>query len=175
MSPLLGPCEKTIQDQITSHIVKNRNYFDIYAFACCYEQNETNNAKVVTMVNDFQKMLFKPACIQAAVAACDHPIEYSSLATQQYTPISSSMAGFRFKQMYNIFMSLKTEIIWLYCGTDKDVYAPELNPRELIYFDKIISYDPSLDWNYQHFMGIMSYDNKIKEPLLKTITEIATL
>ncbi len=176
VSPSICITDERYRDRYRDYFVHNRRYFDVYSMHCSYDVNEQNTALLMAFLNEVLQIAPKEVWVTRwSVPSSDVPImSPSTMGGITWHPVRWAEAS---HHMLNVFQGVedltKHKTRWFFTGCGFDEYHPDKQVQEPLWVQYPHLYPKStLSWNYSHFLGLLTYDNKVKEPILDTLLKL---
>lgn len=170
--------EKSIQMYL-DFFVHNRQHFDGYAVHICNDMREHNLGKVSSLLNQVMKILPKKIWVTKWAVPCldERVINPQVMASSGWQPYKQKDAVRRLEHSFTFFESMASAgSVWFYTGTDRDLYKPKKVPGCHELWQSQPTHVPeeySYDWQYWHFLGLLTSDGVPKDELLEGIVRLA--
>lgn len=176
VSPSISLVDFDVKDMYLEYFLHNRNRFDVYSLDYTYDITEQSTASLTALLNEVLRVLPKDVWITRwAMSACDELVQNPfSIAPSLWKPLNELEASMRLKIGFETIESITGgRSKWFYSGCSKDEYHPSGKVIESLWRKHPHLYkDNSTSWNYSNFMGLITYKNVIKEPLLEALIEL---
>ncbi|MFA5385919.1 MAG: hypothetical protein WC364_14900 [Eubacteriales bacterium] len=172
ISPPISIVAPEFQDMYLDYFIHNRAYFDVYGLHCVYELQEMTIGLITSFLLQVLTTLDKPVWITRwAVPACEYSTSDRSIATCLWKPVNYAVASAMLRTGFRIIEKITTNTKWFFVGIGKDDYDPNKAAPDM--WDKFTLPSISVsNWGYQHFLGIIDNQNKLKQPILDEFLSI---
>lgn len=172
ISPPICLINEKYQSRYFNYLISNRNNFDIYGLSYFYDCNEPNIAKLFTCINQLVNISKKPIYVlNWSVYCCEKDIEQNYLQSNFVKNTQTEAYLILLKNYNNLVNNFKTKIEW-FLKPSKDDYAPSKSVPNEINTYSTFGFDRTNYWNFNHFLGLVDYNNNIKQKILDAYIEI---
>lgn len=180
LSPSIGILDASLINLYIGYFIRNRQHFDAYSIHCCNPSDEHSIGILTHLISQIMKISPKELWITKwAVPSFEGKVVSSKfLGPSLWSPDNYAVASQRLRRMFSLIeMSASRGSKWFYTGIGEDLYSPRTSPDFYDYW-KTQFFKPNISeytsyWNYWHFLGMVTCDKKIKEPVIKTILGLA--
>ncbi len=180
LSPGIGLVDEKLSRLYLDYFIHNRQFFDGYALHICNDMREHALGRVSSFLKQVLDVLPKKLWITKwAVPAFNGKIINSqAVAPLGWEPFQFRDAAQRIERSFSFIETVASAgSHWFYTGTGKDYYKPKrkAGPEEFWQADisSIVPPEYSYSWEYWHFLGLMDSDGNVKNPLLRSLCQLA--
>lgn len=176
LSPQIAVIAPDLRDAYLEFLVHNRSYFDVYALNCCYDYNEVTTAFLTGLLSEIISTAAKEVWVTRwSVGASNEPIRYGQIMPEkEFVPLLFTQAAAYLRSVFNNIENITNKRCkWFFTGVHVDRYHPDKKREESIWDDH-----PNLEggrgpyWDFSDVSGLVTYDGKIKEPLLEALLQL---
>lgn len=176
ISPSVCLVDYEFRDKYLEYFLYNRQYFDVYSLNCAYDTDERSLALLTALLNELLQVLSKEVWVTRwSVCSSDELVQNTfTIADANWKPPHPSESAQRLKSVFTTIESItKGKSKWFFSGGFKDEYHPSSKIVEPIWKKYPHLYPESSPvWGPSHFMGLVDYHNKIKEPILEALIDL---
>jgi len=182
LSPGIGVMNENYRRFYLDFFVQNHRLFDGYALHVCNNLREHTLGQIASFLNQVMKLSAKPLWITKwAVPTFEGKIINTQVIGETgWEPYTYSNAVKRLIRSFVFFEDMASSgSYWFYTGTGKDIYKPRrvIGPKEFWepHNSSVISEpeDYTPDWDYRHFLGMLTADGAFKEKFFKGLLNLA--
>ena len=181
LSPAISAIHEKYQQKYLDLFVHNRQYFDGYAVHCCNDMTEHTLGQLSSLLTQVMSILPRPVWVTKWAVPCfdDKVINPQVMGPSGWQPYKSVAAGHRLNRSFELIESLvrTSGSHWFYTGFGQDIYKPRAVPGKQEFWQpfatSIVPEEYPYGWEYWHFLGMMTAENKIKTRLLENLIRLA--
>lgn len=179
LSPAIEVIDESLQKPYLDYFIEHRQYFDGYTVHCCNDFTEHTLAKLSSFLNQVMMVLPKKLWVTRwAVPTLDGQIiNPHFIGGSGWAPYQSNAAELRLHRSFTLLDSIASMgSYWFYTGIGADLYSPRLKPSPKDFWRTNLSYQPqrySYDWDYWHFLGMLTSDGQLKSRFLNSFVQFA--
>jgi hypothetical protein len=173
LSPFIRIVPEESRDLYLRYFTDHRNDFDAYSFDGCFDLTDHAYGLLTTFLHRVMKVLHKPVWAFLSVPSCEHFITSSNeLSPVEWKPVRPKVAASKMIQIVSAVERMCSGFsTWFFLSSGRDFYHPQRRPVESYWQEEWFHHsDTSLTlWDYRHFVGLLSHDNKIKGEILRNV------
>ncbi len=180
VSPAISLVSAEFQEKYLDYFIHNRSLFDAYALHICYGLEEQSTNLLSSLLNQVVRILRKPVWVTKwGIPSCDHSVHSpKTLGQLDWDVIPSVLAATKAESIFNLVDDIcLSNTKWFFASVGKDVYHRDKRapgPSSLWEPLKLCAEHPtSNSWNYTHFLGMSTFKEEIKKPILDVFLKLA--
>jgi hypothetical protein len=176
VSPAICIIDPEHQERYLDYFIHNRSFFDVYGLHCIYDMKEQTTGLLTALLTQVLGALRKPVWVTRwAVPSCEHRVENPfAILASNWTPMNHNAGAAALRAGFRAIEDLCKETRWFFAGLGKDDYGAEKDVPSM--WDNSMYPMPETEiraWDFYHFLGALTYQNQIKQPILDAFFEIA--
>jgi hypothetical protein len=180
LSPAITPMTSEYYNRYIDYFMHHRSVFDIYAVHMCNDMQEPTIGQVVSLLNHVLSILQHDVWVtQWAIPSTDEPMLSPKIfGESSWSRLSYASASQRLRYTFSIIESTtKRNCKWFFSGMGQDLYSNKNMPPNLNMWamDKLpfIPEVMNSQWDFYHFLGMLTYGEEIKKDLLDSFLALA--
>lgn len=176
ISPAICLVHPKYQERYLDYFIHNRSFFDIYGLHCIYDMKEQTLGLLTAFLNQVLSALRKPVWVTRwAAPSCEHPIENPfAITASTWQPSHYSDAAAALRSGFRAINEVTKDTQWFFTGFGKDDYDAAKDVPSI--WEKStypVLQDEVPVWDFYHFLGAVTYQGQLKQPILDAFFEIA--
>jgi len=174
ISPSITIIDERMRSRYLDYLVHNRNFFEYHGLNCCHDMKEQTMAVLTSFLSEMLRLSRKEVWITRwSVPSSYSVVTSNNLGGLDWQVPHPKESALLLKSVFsNIETITKGNSKWFFSGTSKDEYHPAKKIPTRLWQDAPHILRQSDAWDYSHFLGSISYDDKLKEQILDTLKSL---
>ncbi len=178
LSPAIGVVPEGRRNVYLDYFISARQYFDIYNVHCWSDASEHYLGQIASFLQQVMRVLPKEVWVTKwAVPSFEGKVVQRVITDFEWKPLKYEPASQRMVRMFDLIDSAAmNKSKWFFVGVGQDLYIPRKISYDIdrwMHSNVILQNVDHRLWNYVNFLGLITFDEKIKQPLLDTLIKLA--
>ena len=177
IAPKISVLFHDFKEVYKNYLDLNADKFDFFSVLCANDMSDICIGDISSTLIDLNKNRNKPILLFTSIPCkISEDTKIDRNTNHTFKPFTDKEAEVKLNQIYLFFTYIQKDVKLFYFGIDKDQYNPNIEPNSFDFWNNTLPVNVHINdyvWNWYHYLGLCSYDDKVKVYLLKSLLDLA--